>query len=45
MELKRLSFVEMWNLKEKCGYIKNVQARFMKEYKNFEQIYGVKNIW
>ena len=33
-------FVEIWNLKAKCGYIKNVQAIFMKEYKSFEQVYG-----
>ena len=32
--------VELWNLKAKCGYIKNVQAIFMKEYKSFEQVYG-----
>ena len=33
-------FVEIWNLKAKCGYIKNVQAIFIKEYKSFEQVYG-----
>ena len=32
--------VEIWNLKAKCGYIKNVQAIFIKEYKSFEQVYG-----
>ena len=32
--------IELWNLKAKCGYIKNVQAIFMKEYKSFKQVYG-----